>query len=636
MVKRYRCSDLITFAAGNEAVLVYNRTNRSAALLSPSDLDVLNRCNTFRPLEEHAQTLASELNSDPLVAELSTNTRSAPVGRFLKRLRDFAQQQGVSFDNHSKTELLILKLQEFANAGLLISETDLLPNRELPPETEERIAIATIGVVTRNRPDFLIRCVTSYIESCNRHGRDVDFVVVDDSEEGSVREETRRSLRLLQGEYGTRIFYAGLEEKKSFAERLIAAGDLPAEVVNFALFDVERCGYTVGANRNALLLHTTGDMLFSADDDTVCSLARSPQAAFDQLAFFSGIDPTSFWFFPDRQATIEAVTVEDKDILSLHERLLGKGLDRCIKSSSDVAFDQADARFLRELQSNSARVRTTMTGVYGDSGMWSPSWQLRLSGDSYARLTESKATYDSAFTSREILRTVNCLTIAGGDFCMAYALGLDNRTLLPPFFPVHRNEDGLFASTLRICFEHAYIAHLPWAVMHVPEARKYSAADTWEKPFVHSIDNVVLACFASFNYPPGMMRDTERLRTVGQHLMNLGSSSLNAFEEFIRIYLWHLRSANITALEEELASNKDAPDFWSHDVAKQIELLRQSLLEEVYQPPKDLLDGRSNDEARRLTQRLILKFGELLYWWPQIVVTAKSLRADGVRLGVAL
>ena len=629
MAKRFRCSDLITFPAGSEAVFVYNRTKRSAVLLPPSDLDVLNRCHTFRTLDEHAQALASELNSDQTTAELSA---PAPVGRFLKRLRDFAQKQGVSFDDHSNTEFLMLKLQEFASAGLLVAETDLLPKREVAPETEERIA--TIGVVTRNRPKLLGRCVTSYTESCSRHGRDVELVIVDDSEEQSVRDQTRRMLRSLQDKYGARILYAGLEEKQSYAERLIAAGDLPAEIVNFALFDVEGCGHTVGANRNALLLHTAGEMFFSADDDTVCSLATPPQAAPDQLAFFSGIDPTGFWFFPDRESVQAAVTVQDRDILDLHEHLLGRTLDQCMRSSSELSSDEADARFLRELQSNSAQVRITMTGVYGDSGMWSPSWQLRLSGDSYARLTASQATYDSAFNSREILRAVNRFTIASGDFCMAYAIGLDNRTLLPPFFPVHRNEDGLFASTLKVCFEDAYVAHLPWAVMHVPEVRKYSAADLWEKPFVHSLYDVLLVCFQSFNFPPEMMSAAERLRAMGQHLMHLGKSNLNAFEEFVRIYLWHLRSTNITVLEEELANRKDAPEFWSRDVTRQIELLRRSMIEEVYQAPKDLLDGRSTDQARRLSQRLISKFGELLYWWPEIIATAKTLRADGVRLAV--
>src|SRR5690242_12477074 len=101
MVKRYRCSDIMSFPAGAGSMLVYNRINQNAVLLTPSDLELLNRCNTFKTLDEHAQTLASQLNHDRLVAELSTHTASAPVGRFLKRVRDFAQKQGVSIGDQS-------------------------------------------------------------------------------------------------------------------------------------------------------------------------------------------------------------------------------------------------------------------------------------------------------------------------------------------------------------------------------------------------------------------------------------------------------------------------------------------------------------------------------------------------------
>src|SRR6185503_6307585 len=167
MVKRYRCTDIMSFPAGAGAVLAYNRINQSAVLLPPSDLELLNRCNTFKTLDEHAQTLASELNHDRLVADLWTHKVSAPVGRFLKRVRDFAQKQGVSFEDQSHSEILLEKLQEFADAGLLISDTDLLPSRELPPDVEE--CIVTIGVLTHNRPDYLRRCLSSYIESCKKH-----------------------------------------------------------------------------------------------------------------------------------------------------------------------------------------------------------------------------------------------------------------------------------------------------------------------------------------------------------------------------------------------------------------------------------------------------------------------------------
>src|SRR5689334_12605996 len=176
MVKRFRCSDVISFPAGNGSALAYNRVNQRAILLPASDLELLNRCDLFRTLDEHAQALASEVNNNPA---------AAPVGRFLKRLRDFAEKQGVNFEDQSRVELLGQKLQEFADAGLLISDRELLAKCEPQPDEQ----IVSVGVLTRNRPEFLSRCLNSYIENCKQ---DVDFVVVDDSEEASVRETNRQ------------------------------------------------------------------------------------------------------------------------------------------------------------------------------------------------------------------------------------------------------------------------------------------------------------------------------------------------------------------------------------------------------------------------------------------------------------
>jgi hypothetical protein len=49
---------------------------------------------------------------------------------------------------------------------------------------------------------------------------------------------------------------------------------------------------------------------------------------------------------------------------------------------------------------------------------------------------------------------------------MSYCMGLDNRSLLPPFLPVGRNEDGVFGVTLGLTDENALFAHLPYGVIH--------------------------------------------------------------------------------------------------------------------------------------------------------------------------
>ena len=48
--------------------------------------------------------------------------------------------------------------------------------------------------------------------------------------------------------------------------------------------------------------------------------------------------------------------------------------------------------------------------------------------------------------------------------------------------------------------------------------------------------------------------------------------------------------------------------------------------------PKDLVEFHGVDAAGYLVQDLLVKFGQLLQYWPQIVETASSLRSRGESL----
>lgn len=194
-------------------MLVYCRVNRTASILPADVADLLNKCNVFRTLDEHARniSLAFELRGDKtgsLISALSTRVMTAPVARLLERLRDSAYKHKSRLELHqSHIESIKEELQKFVEAGLLISDADLLAQSERPdtyPDAHE--SITTIGVVTHNRLDSLSRCLISYIENCKKHGRENDFIVVDDSEEESIREDTKQMLRLLQIKYGTDLF----------------------------------------------------------------------------------------------------------------------------------------------------------------------------------------------------------------------------------------------------------------------------------------------------------------------------------------------------------------------------------------------------------------------------------------------
>src|SRR5260370_6587434 len=100
-----------------------------------------------------------------------------------------------------------------------------------------------------------------------------------------------------------------------------------------------------------------------------------------------------------------------------------------------------------------------MTGVVGDCDLASPLSWLVLEGNSRARLVRSEADYRAALASRQVLRGVTQPTLGSGGFCTALNLGLDNRRLLPPFFPVLVGHDAVFGALLRCC--QGYVGFLP-------------------------------------------------------------------------------------------------------------------------------------------------------------------------------
>jgi hypothetical protein len=450
-------------------------------------------------------------------------------------------------------------------------------------------AISIVGIVTRDRAAGMVACLESYIENCRRHDRAPEFVVIDDSRAAEAQTGARAALHRTAGRLNARIRYAGWPEKNRFAERLAAESSVPLDIIRFALFGDERCDVTVGANRNNLLLDTVDALVFSADDDTLCHVAAAPDSD-DAVSVFSGYDPTELWFFPDRAGALESVSFEDIDVLGCHEPMLG----------------------------NSAAV--TMHGLVGDSAMASPRYYLSLTGASRERLTSSPEAYRSAFRSREVLRAVRRPTITAGPFFMTTFFGFDNRMPLPPFFPVQRNEDGIFGVVLKQCRDDGRIALLPWVLLHTPAPRSFTPDVFWKDAASVRMDDIVIGCLQSHG-PASLVQ-------LGIHLQRIGSLSVLEFEAYVRILQQHRVIALVTVLQSHLQTYGSSPAFWAADVSRMLEVLMKAPGKEDFIVPRDLPD----EDARHLSRELVRRFGELLEAWPAITQASRRLRAQGIRL----
>lgn len=334
--EHYRFMGMDQFPLGKDLWMGYAGNKRTGKIVSSQIIELLWRCRTFATLDDHAQNL--------LGADMNGKQAPAHWRRIVQRFLPNHNR------GHRRLKEIKQQLQELADEGLLVAYQDIIKAcckkdfQDLPHQT-----ITSVGIMTCNRVDYLKRALSSYVANAKQFERKQAFIVVDGSEHTHAKKKYQQVLQSMQKSCEGTIYYCGVEEKKQFAKRLIEQG-LPPDVVNFSLFDVEQCGNSTGMNRNALLLSTAGDLFFSADDDTVCRIAPAPHLK-EGLAFKSGADPNEWWFYPNRQAGLRAVNFVEKDILSLHETLLGKDIGQCISDlgKNEIDFNQLDMTFFERL-----------------------------------------------------------------------------------------------------------------------------------------------------------------------------------------------------------------------------------------------------------------------------------------------
>jgi hypothetical protein len=440
------------------------------------------------------------------------------------------------------------------------------------------------------------------------------------------------------------IRFAGRQERERYARQLGDNGAFAAELVEYALLNPR--GYTLGQNRNTLLLDTVGSMIYCVDDDTVCTPLR-PKDIRDHLQFTSDSDPAEFWcyrckFEADALNPVEA----QMNALAAHEQLLGKRVCE-LADGRPEHFEQGDQRskeLTRRLERPDSVVRVTFNGLLGDCawgspfGLWhEPMGYLALAGSSLERLTRAEEVYQEALQSRQLLRMTDGPYLTDASFSMLTFCGLDNRELLPPNLPTHRGQDLIFGQTLWTCFTDSIFGHLPFALVHDPlPPRRF-----WPGEVTRSASGVDLCrlLIEAMKLLPGQdarANPAARLSTLGAHLTQLAklpSQTLGAkLMAALRASNKHFKQI---VLDRGAALMKQAP-YYARDITQFFDKQKQAEDNEHYWMPLDLcgVDGFAAAESR--LRRTLEMFGALLAHWTTIVRSARTLRELRIRVSVAV
>lgn len=504
-----------------------------------------------------------------------------------RALEEHADRSGLSLET----------LRAAAADGLLVPEETLLDlarsrPRTLPPPP------AALGVVTRDRPEELARCLAGF--------RAPEVVVCDDGREPPLPPGVR---------------YAGAAEKAGFADALAAESRVPRSLVAFALGNTELPGVRTGGNRNALFLDLAGRPFVAVDDDVVARTAR-PASPLPGAELGSDGEPFERRIFADRAAALRAYPEGGTDLLAAHAGMLGRDLSR---------FDGLEIRgmspgLLRVLRRDGGFVAVTMCGILGDCASTSAGGLLALEPSSARLLAGDDAAWALATSSREIVRVARRPLVTDQPGLMTYACGYDGRALLPPFLPFGRNADALFGYAVLRLVPGALLGHVPVAVLHAPaERRAYPLQAAGGRA---GIAEFVMSCAASLEPSPG--RAGHSYGELGRHLRGIAALDDAAYDDFVRRLLWNRASRRLERLDEERTESPGC-DARRRDLEKAIETLRAALIAPDFALPSDV-PGTSLVQRRARARGLLASYGELLEAWPALVDAALRLRDRGIRL----
>ena len=558
-------------------------------------VDFLTRCGEFKPLSRH--------------------------------MEDYAEY-------HSIDSSQMREIQHWAGrmieAGLLIGLGDLVERCAAAGAGQGApVSIGNIVIPTAGNEERLRRVIGTFARNARDYGRSPEITVSCNGAPGAGA----LIASLAQSET-VKITLVTDADRAGYGAALAKRAGVDPAIVEFALGDPFGTGFACGANRNALLLRNAGRPYLSLDDDTACEITEAPGKGREQgLAVFSSRDAFERWFYPTYAEAYEGRTAVACDYLGLHESLLGQSVNALVGREAKLEFTGASDELIRRLQETDGRIVATFTGHYGHPGIPTSYYYLTYRGNTLERLIgRGEKQYRAFMSSGGVCALVPRTAVADASLSPGMAFGVDARMLIPPFPPVMHAEDFVWGAAVWECCAAGFAGHLPVALRHDPGIGRGIIAPPlagqppvamWE--FAHILRGIL----CSWAPPAGMSETAARMDSLGRHLCDLAGASAVDFDEYLRGFVLQHEGDKIGFMEQCLAEESDAPDFWRRDVEEYIEQTRLALVEPDFVVPFDMRGKWSAEEARRLMQRLVLEYGRLLRAWPALFEAAREESEGG-------
>ncbi len=577
--------------------LVLTRSQRTGkqAILKANVLFVLRHCREFKTIENHVQHISSEFTE-------------------LRLKQDEIRQV-----------LLTTK-----NAGLLISHQKIVNELGTPAAETSSKDIPTICITTCDRPDSLQRLLFS-IQAHSDTNESSLCIVIDDSRIEKNRSQNEAIVQKISHSLPFKIIYFGSSQQKHLKNALTTLLPDLSHEIDFLIADYSsRSTITPGRSRNLALLLSVGKRVLILDDDILCNALSPPYLE-------SGIEISNNAreadFFENKNDWPKQPPKETGNPLSLHLRHLGTPLNELLAqlAEQEQQLVQQGISCTRVLEGINAQSRVLISacGTFGDPGTASCEWMYYSAKATRERFYSDETKYRQTQLNQNLWLGRSTYHLDSDAVLMSPITGLDNRHLLPPFFPTHGNEDYLFGKMTQFLHPESLVLDLPWAVPHLP--LKQRKRNLQEKQFhVNPGFLRLTGDFVRNNKEAPLSSDaSSRLKILTYLFVNLAATPKKPLNHALKQQITEIRATRYSSLFQALKESPNAPDYWKKDIKQGIATYQSSLTDQEDLKIPDGPNGAINGVLLDYMTTSWRQFGKALLAWPQIREAAATIIDQG-------
>lgn len=562
-----------------QMVLVMNRENGKQQLVASPVVEALKTCTEFATVQEHAQRICA----------------FSPA------------MQG----QEKNVETTLAQLRE---AGFLFQASTVC--ERLNQDSERQLPDTRVFIITCDRPSALERLLDSMLHAGGLSKYNALYLV-DDSKLAESRAANADLIERFNTRCPQSMHYFGQSEQTALLDSLIAALPEHEPGIRF-LIDAElwKGKPSYGRSRTLCLLLSIGFRAVVLDDDILCQAVR-PAVPEEGIAV-GGEGRREASFFADSEALMgHAVTIEESP-LDLHAKYLGCGLGATVKglNGGPLLPEQllgTNAAMANVWQADSP-ILISQCGSWGDPGTGDAHWTLNLSEHSVSRLLSAQGGVTHAVEARCAWLGAPRPTIMKMAF-MSQMTGLDNSALLPPYFPVYRCEDLMFAAMVEAMHPHGAIVEQAFAVPHLPMNR---SRKTLRDPIAGAGSTALLAAYLTNQIDYNDVIEPEkRLAMITQDMQRMAERSTADLLLDYRREVAKGHAVQLHSLRAQLARTRDFESGnWQGYLERGIVELEQALQREW--SPTDIsgvADSADQEELITELKEMLRGFASALSAW---------------------